>query len=439
MSTEQRNRIVILGAGFAGINVARTLARLLPREEDGEITVVDRNNFMLFTPMLTEVAGGQVDTRHIVSAVRSLSPRVTFMQGRVDGVDLADKRITVTLGGNEDGIPETQRILEAGQIVLALGSVTNYHGIPGVKEHSLAIKSVGDAAMIRNRALALLEAADGETDAEKRKALLTFVVGGGGFSGVETMAALNDLLRESVKRYPHVQASEIRTVLAHPQKRLLPEISAGLANYAQMKLQDRGVEVMLNTEIKGAGAGYVEIAGSQRIPTHMLVWTAGVTPSPVIGVLDCKRGHHGGVVVDECCAVPGHPGVWAIGDCAEVPQPGKKKTYAPTAQNATREGTQVAHNIAAVLRGARPKPFTYTPMGELAIVGKHSGVASVFGLHFSGLLAWAMWRAVYLAKMPLMGKRVRIGVDWALDLLFGREITEMPISRSTPAAGEAHG
>jgi NADH dehydrogenase len=244
------------------------------------------------------------------------------------------------------------------------------------------------------------------------------------------MAALNDLVRSTAESYPHLDTSEIRTVLVQPGKRLLPELSAGLAHYAQMKLQQHGVEVILNTKITGASAGAVELEGGRSIPTAMLIWTAGVTPSPVIGVLDCKRGHHGGIVVDACCAVEGHPGVWALGDCGEVPQPGGHKNYAPTAQNAMREGPQVARNIVALMQGKRPQPFVYQPIGELALVGKRSGVASLYGIHLSGLVAWALWRGIYLTKMPGLGKRVRIGLDWVLDLLGGREVAELPVARS---------
>ena len=430
MQETERARIVILGAGFAGVNVARALTRLLPRDEEACITIVDQNNYMLFTPMLTEVAGGEVDTRHIVNAVRNLSPRVRFEQGRVDDVDLANTLVTLTTGG-ATAVPESRHTLEADHLVLALGSVTDFHGLADVRQHALTIKTIGDAAAIRNRALALLEAAESEPDPEARRRLLTFVVGGGGFSGVETMAALNDLVRSMARRYRRVQPDEVRTLLVHPQQRLLPELGAGLADYATKKLQRRGVEVMLNTRLTAAGPDYVEIEDGQRVHTHLLVWTAGVTPSPVIGVLDAKRGQHGGIVVDACCRVPGHPGVWAVGDCAEVPQPHGQKTYAPTAQNATREGTRVAKNIAATLRGQPPRPFTYTPLGELAIVGRHAGVASVYGLHFSGLIAWALWRAIYLAKMPLMRTRLRVALDWLLDLCCGREIAELPVLRSS--------
>jgi len=435
MTDTQRPRIVILGAGFAGIHAARELTRLLPKDEDGDITLVNQNNYLLFTPMLTEVVGGQVETGHIISAARRLSPRVTSAQGRVDGIDVDNKRVTITLGQDEDGIPTAQRTLDADHLVIALGSVTSFHGIPGTQEHSLTIKSVGDAAAIRNRALELLERADDEGDPARRRDLLTIVVGGGGYSGVETMAALNDLVRDAAKRhYPQIAANDIRTVLVQPGARLLPEISAGLASYTHKKLQERGVEVILDTKITGAGPDWVELEdknGQKKlITTHLLVWAAGVTPNPVIKKLDVKRGHHHGIVVDTSLAVPGHPGVWALGDCAEIPKPNGKASYAPTAQNATREGTQVARNIVATLRGQQPQPFVYTPIGSLAIIGKRTGAAEVYGRHFSGILAWAMWRAIYLAKTPLLGKRVRVGLDWTLDALFGTEIVELPVARS---------
>src|SRR5581483_10774291 len=201
------------------------------------------------------------------------------------------------------------------------------------------------------------------------------------------------------KTYAPLRDTPIRTVLVQPDRRLLPELSAGLARYAQRKLEQRGVEVLLKTEITGAGPDDTVLDGQHRIRTRMLVWTAGITPSPVIGTLDCRRGQHGGVVVDACCAVAGRPGVWALGDCAEIPHPGTQKTYAPTAQNAMREGRQVARNIAAVLHGRTPRPFVYTPIGELALVGRRAGVASLYGVHLSGLVAWALWRGMYLSKM----------------------------------------
>ncbi len=258
---------------------------------------------------------------------------------------------------------------------------------------------------------------------------MTFVVGGGGYTGVETMAAINDLVRTSVKHYPKVSPEEIGTVLIEPGDRLLSELSSDLAAFAQKKLEERGVQVRLKTKITRATANFVELEQGERIHTRMLIWAGGITPNPLIGKLDCKRGKHGGIVVDEHCAVEDRPGFWALGDCAEVPKSEANGTYAPTAQNATREGALVARNIVAVLRGQRPEPFQFTPIGELALVGRHSGVAKIYGHRFSGFLAWAMWRAVYISKMPGMAQRSRILVDWALDFVFGRNIAELPLNR----------
>lgn len=434
MSTAERPRIVILGAGFAGVYAAQELARLLPHAADGEITLVDENNFFVFTPMLTEVAGGQLDPRHIVTAIRRFSPRINFMQASVKAIDLERKRVTVALGRPEDALPAEEETLEADHLVIALGAATNYFGIPGLQEHSLNIKNLGDAALIQNRALALLERANEEEDPAMCRELLTFVVGGGGFSGVETMGALNDLVRENCKNYPNVMPGDIRTVLIEGGGRLLPELDEKLAAYAQRKLEQRGVEVRLNTFISGAGPDYVEMKGGERIKTHLLIWSGGVAPSPVLKDLECEHSHRGGIVTDHYCRVPGYADVWAIGDCADIPQPGKQQPYTPIAQNATREGVAVARYIVATLRGEAIQPFAYQPIGELAMIGKRTGVASVYGLRFSGKLAWLMWRTVYLLKMPRLSMRLRVAVDWAGDLLFGREIAELPARPSVPPA-----
>lgn len=436
--------IVILGAGFGGIEAARHLSALLPESETCDIVLVDRHNYSLFTPMLTEVASGQVDADEIVVAVRSLGPRVRFEQGDVTSIDPKARTVTITIGDPAQDIPQTRRTIRADHLVIALGSVNNFHHIPGLQEHSIGIKSVDDAAAIRSRAVALLERADEEPDAAERRALLTFVVGGGGFSGVETMAAVNDMVRDLAEKFPRVQPHDIRTVIAHPADRLLPELDAGLAAYAQKELQRRGVEVRLQTEVSGAGADYVEVKDSkngkgERIYTHTIIWTGGVKPNPVIDSAGVKLGKHHGIVVDGCCRVQGHPHVWALGDCAEVPKPGGKGTYAPTAQNATREGAQVARNIAAVMRGGDPQPFDYHPIGELAVVGKRAGVASLYGVHISGIAAWAMWRMVYLAKLPSLPKRLRVGFDWVMDLATGRDVvdTHTAVRDGPPHSGQA--
>ena len=437
MRAAQPPRIVILGAGFGGQHAARELAKLLHDVGDARIILADRNNYLLFTPFLTEVVGGQLSVRDVVGAVRDLPTRVSFEQGTIVAADLTSKRVTLLVGAEAEGLPEDTRTLEADHLVVALGAATNFRGIEGLEGHSFTMATTFDAVEAHHRAIALLERASEEPDAATRRELLTFVVGGGGFSGVETMAALNGLLREAVERYPSLPKEEVRTILVHHGGRLLPELGARLANYAQEQLERRGVEVILNTGITGAGADHVELSDGRRIGTREVIWTGGLAPNPLVEHLEARRGRHGGLAVDHSLAVPGHPGVWAIGDCAEIPVPGKSESYGPTAQNATREGVHVARNIVRGLNGEEPKPFRFRPMGELALVGKRSAVAEVFGLRFSGLLAWAMWRAVYLYKMPGAGKRVRVVVNWMLDAAFGAEVTDLRPVRPAPSPSAA--
>ena len=413
-------RILIVGAGFAGMTVAEELSKLLPASSACRITLLDRNNFLLFTPMLTEVAGGELDPADIVAPARKLSPRVHFEQGTIREIDLPNKTVHL-----EDG-----RVLEAEHLVLALGSAADYHDIPGLQEHAISVTSIRDALAIRNRVLGNLEHASTEPDPARRREYLTFVVGGGGYTGVETMAAINDLARGTAKEYPNIAPEEITTVIVEPGDRLMHELSPDLAAFGQNKLQEHGVEVLLKSSITSAGEDYIELEHSKRIPTRLLVWAGGVTPNPLTAHLPCEHDKHGSIIVEPTLAVSGHPGVWAIGDCAEVPHAGSDTPYAPTAQNATREGELVARNIIAALRGDPLQPFDYEPIGELALVGRHSGVARLYGHQFSGFLAWAMWRAVYLAKMPGMAQRSRIALDWLLDFVFGRNIAEIPVDRA---------
>jgi NADH dehydrogenase len=436
-----RKNVLILGAGFGGVHVALELAR---RASSLDITLVAERNFLLYTPMLTELVAGEVDPRHIVWAARKISPHVRFVSGRVTAVDLADKSVTLAVGEHDLNVPEAARTVRADELVIALGSTTQFHDIPGLQEHALTVTGVADAGRIRIRALALLERAAVEPDRRARGALLTFVVGGGGFSGVETMAGLNDLVRDAGTYCPAIPPGSIRMLLCHHGDRLLPELGGGLARYAQQELERRGVEVRLQTSVTSAGADYVALNHDERIPTRLLIWTGGETSSPVVETLDCEHGKNGGIVVDHCCRVVGHPGVWAVGDCAEVPTPNGTARYAPTAQNAVREGRLVGQNIAAKLQGRGPRPLTYRPIGELALVGRRAGVASVYGFRFSGTLAWAMWRATYLAKMPGRAKRVRILIDWLFDLAFGIDIADLPVTPEarvpsvSVAGGHAH-
>ncbi len=412
-------RFVVLGTGFAGAGVAQELARLLPDASNGEILLIDMDNYLLFTPMLTEAAGGDINPTHIVAPARHMHDRISFVQGRVTGIDLAKKSVEVELGAV--GLEPANRTFTGDHLVIALGSVTNYHGTPGVEENSIPMKRFPDAQTAFSHVSACLERAAVENDSAKRRELLTFVVGGGGYTGVETMAAINDLVRSSAETLPKIRPEELRTVIVHPGKRLLEEITPDLAQFAMEKLKERGVEVQLNARIAGAGPDFVQVENGERISARTLIWAAGVTPSPLIEPLPAAKGKHHGLAVDANCQVPDFPGVWALGDCAEIPKSNSQGTYAPTAQNATREGKLVGGNVVRSLRGEPLKPFRFTPLGELALVGRRTGVARVYGMNFSGFTAWAMWRAVYLAKMPGFAQKSRILTDWVLDVLFGRE------------------
>lgn len=430
-------RIVILGAGFGGMAAALELARLLP-PDDGDIVLIDEDNFLLFTPMLTEAAAAEINPRHIVVGVHEFSKRIRFIQGRIQYVDLQSREVTVSVG--ESDLDPDERNIAADQLVIALGSVTNFHHVAGAEEHCLQIKRLGDADAICKRALASINRALIESDPLKRKALLTFVVAGGGYTGVETIAAVNDLVRSKAVEYG-LNADELRSVLVNPGDRLLTETSAELAQYAAEKLKHHGVEILMNTSVKTVSADGIDLDSGERLNCHTIIWAAGVKPNPIVESLGCRKGKHGGIKVNACCELEDHPGVWALGDCAEIPKPNGTETYAPTAQNATREGALVAKNILSALRGEAAQPFTFKPIGELALVGRHSGVARIFGRNVYGIFAWALWRSVYLAKIPGVAPKSRVAIDWVLDLFFGREPVELGGERTStiPAQARAAG
>lgn len=407
-------RVLILGGGFAGMHAARELRRLL-HEEALDITLVSDRPALVFTPLLAEAAGGELPANDTLAPLRALLPGVRLVRGRVTAINLNTRHATVEVGGEdggEDGGDTRVETLSADHLVIALGSRTDYHHIPGVEEHSFAMKEAKDAACLRAHLADVLEAARVERDAARREALLTIVVGGAGFTGVETMAAVNAEVRAMAKARRGLRAGDVRTVLVDAVDRLLPEVPGDLAGYAARELTKAGVELRLSTRVTGAGEGYVELAG-ERVPTRTLVWSGGIEPPPVVKNLACKHGNGHAVVVGHTLALPGHRGVWAVGDSAVVPTP-DGGDYAPLAQNAEKEGRRVAENIVAVLAGGKPKPFTYRPIGQLALVGHHAGIADVLGIHITGLPAWLLWHAAYLTRMPSNAQRARVSLDWVV-------------------------
>jgi NADH:ubiquinone reductase (H+-translocating) len=415
-SSTAKKRIVILGGGFAGVETARYLDRTAAKRQDIEVTLVSRENFALFTPMLHEVAAGDLEPAHICNPLRKLLRRVVVLTGNVESIDLSQKCVTISYTTSL-----ICRDLPFDYLVFSLGSDTNYDEVPGAEEHALGIKSLGDAMILRAAVIAQLEAASVEPDLERRKKMLTFVIAGGGFAGVETIGAINDLARESLRHYNRIDLREVRVVLIHGGSFILPELGETLGRYAQKKLGERHVEIKLDSRVAAYENGVIQCNDGERIPAATLVWAAGVSPSPILKTtpFELKKGR---VVVDSTMEVPGHPGIWAAGDCAAITDPATKLPYPPTAQHALREGRLIGKNICSRLEGRQTKAFVYKAPGQLAAIGRRTGVARLFGINVSGLVGWAMWRAIYLMKLPRLEKRLRVGIEWLLNVVFERDL-----------------
>jgi NADH:ubiquinone reductase (H+-translocating) len=412
-----KTKILVLGGGFGGVYTARHLERLLRRDPSAEITLVSRDNFFLYTPMLHEIASCEIDITHIVSPLRALLRRTNVLIGDVTAIDLPSRRVRVS-----HGFEAHTHDLSYDHLVMALGSTTNFYGLPGLDAHALTMRTLGDAIHLRNRVIAMLEEADTEcagTDGGQ----LTMVVAGGGFAGVETLAALNDFVRDALRFYPHIASRQVRMVLVHSGPIILPELGAELGAYAQAKLVSRGLEIIANARVTSVSHDAVTLNDGQRIPARLVVWTAGTSPHPLLSALPCPVDK-GRVTVDDTLRVPGWEGVWALGDCAVVPDALSGRPHPPTAQHALREARIVAGNIAATMRGRALQPFRFRSIGQLAAIGRRTGVARIFGINFSGFFAWWLWRTIYLSKLPRLEKKVRVAIDWTLDLLFDKDFVQ---------------
>jgi NADH dehydrogenase len=418
-------RVLILGGGFGGMYAALEFERALAQGADLDVTLVNRDNYFLFTPMLHEVAASDLDIANIVSPVRKLLRRVTFFHGHIESIDLVHKRV-----GLSHGHEEHCHSLPYDHLVLALGSTTNFYNLLGLEERALTMKSLHDAIILRNRMIANLEEADFECSPALRDPLLNFVVAGGGFAGVETIAGINDFLREAVKFYPHLREDMLRVILVHPGTIILPELGEKLGAYAQRKLVERNVEVHSNCKVTKVTDREVILSDGTMVITNTLVWTAGTCPNSLLDTLPCRK-EQGRVLVNEYLEVPAWPGVWAFGDCAVVPNRKTGNPHPPTAQHALREGKLAAQNILATIRGEEKKPFLFSTLGLLAPIGKRTGVANILGVNFSGFIAWWLWRTIYLTKLPRFEKKVRVALDWTLDLLFSKDLVQLMAVRAS--------
>ncbi|HEX2662217.1 MAG TPA: NAD(P)/FAD-dependent oxidoreductase [Candidatus Acidoferrum sp.] len=416
MESAPKKRILILGGGFAGLTVAMELDKKLAQDPSVEITLVNRENFFLFTPMLHEVATSDLDITTIVNPARKMLRRVRFLAGNVERVDIERHKVAVS-----HGFDQHQHALGFDSLVLGLGSVTNLYGIPGLREYALTMKTLGDAMRLRNHLVAHLEEA--ESDCCNVKPLLTFVVAGGGFAGVETVAGINDFVRGTLSSYPNLTEDMLRIVLVHAGPFILPELDNKLGAYAQRKLAEREVEVRLNAKVKEFSGRRVLLSDGTTIDTNTLVWTAGTSPNPLLETIPCAK-EHGRLLVTESLELQAWPGVWALGDCSAVPDRQRGGFHPPTAQHALRQGKIVAHNVIAAIRGTKKKRFNFSTIAQLAAIGRRTGVANILGINFSGFFAWWLWRTIYLSKLPRFEKKLRVAFDWTLDLIFSKDFAQ---------------
>jgi NADH dehydrogenase len=404
---EARGGTLILGGGFAGAYVARLLG-------DRGATIVSHENFMLYTPLLPEAASGTLEPRHTVVPLRVMCPQAELLLGDLKGVDLEAR--TATLETEDAGL----QLVHWRELVLALGAVPRTVPVPGLGEHALSFKSLPDAINLRNHVLRRLEAADAALDEESRRAQLSFVFVGAGYAGVEALAELSDLVDDAMRHYPRLRGVPRRWVLVDAAPKILPEIPSRLGEYAARGLADRGVEIHVGTTLESVTADEAVLGDGTHIPTHTLVWTAGVRANPLLRQFGVPLDDRGRVEVDEFLRVRGVTGVWALGDCARVPNTRSETPDPPTCQHALRQARRLAKNLAG-----DPKPYGYRMLGQVATLGRYKGIADVVGLRFRGFVGWFITRSYHLYQLPLAQRRARVIVDWSVSLLFRRDISEL--------------
>lgn len=414
--TQKPQRILILGGGFGGTYAALRLEKAFARDANVEIALVSQDNYLLFSPMLAEVSSSGLEAKHIVAPLRAFFRKVRFRDSQIESIDLQNRVVRAS------HCPECSHYsVEFDHLVLALGSKTSFYGLSGVEATALTLKTLNDAMALRNHVIDMLEHADMETDAELRERLLTIVVAGAGFAGVEVAAELNDFLRGAKRFYSNIRSEEVRLILVASGSRILPGVAEELAAYAQNVLVRRGVEVRLGAAIARASSSAVYLRDGSQIPTRTLVWTAGISPNPLLATMPCQK-EQGRIVVNDRLEIPGYSGVWAIGDCIHLLDPKTGVPYPPTAQHAVRQGRVVAENIVASVRGRTAKPFAFSSIGQLVPLGRRCAIAEIFGLKFRGVFAWWLWRTLYLSKLPGLERKIRVALDWTLDLFLARDI-----------------
>ena len=412
-----KKQIVILGGGFAGVYTARSLERLL-RPEEADICIVNRENYWVYQPMLPEVISGSIGLTDVVSPIRRLCPRTHLVMREVEEIDLKNRIVTVS-----PGFRPRQLKIPYDYLVIALGEVTNFYGMPGMLENARPFRTLADAIALRNHLIHVLEEADVEEDPDLRRKLLTFVVGGGGFSGVEVLAELNNFVRSVKKNYLRLRDEKVRCILVHSRERILQEMAEPLALFAQKILKKRGVELILKDRLVAATSEKAILKSGLEIPCKTIISTVPSAAVPVLAKLECAKDKSSLQVTTGLDLVGYEGQVWALGDCASIATV-SGKPVPPTAQHATREAATCATNIVAAIRGTRPSLFAFEGLGTLGSLGHGSAVAQILGMKISGLVAWILWRAIYLMKIPGVKSKLRISIDWFIHLLFPPDLAQ---------------
>jgi len=418
-------RIVILGGGFGGATLAQRLGRRA-RRLGLQVVLIDRHNYFVFTPLLIEAGTGALEPRHAVVPLRDFARGARLRTAEVVGLDTAARHVSFRVNGKDE-----VESLAYDHLVVALGSVTKLPPVPGLAEHGFEMKSLTDAVTLRDRAIGLLEQADATTDPDERRGLLHFVVVGGNFSGVEVAGELLVFVREAARTYPNVDPRECNVTLVEIAERILPALDADLAEYAVRTLRTRGMAVRLQSSVRAVHADHAELDDGTELATRTVIWCAGIAQNPLVATLGLPTDERGWIRCEPDLRVQGLTGVWALGDGALVPRPGGVP-YAATAQLAVGQAGLLADNLVRAIRGEPLEAREIRSVGALAALGCRTAVAKLFGLKLSGFPAWFLWRTVYLAKMPGWARRVRVALDWAMDLIFPRTIVQLGIHHPPP-------
>ena len=434
--TRNKKKIVILGGGFAGVECARQLESEFGNNSEIELVMISEDNFLLFTPMLPQVASGMIETRHIVLPIRTICQKTKFYEGRIKNIDPFGKLINLWGTGDKRSVS-----IHYDFLVVALGSETNFFGMADVEKNAYTMKTLNDAVVLRNRIIDMLEQAENETNPILRKSFLNFVVAGGGFAGIETAGELMDLILDARKHYPNIHKDDLKVIVIEALPMILPGFNEKLAEFAKQKLIERGIDIKLQTAITSFDGNEVTTKLLDQNPkdsvdeskvdsiiTKTLIWTAGVTPVNTIkrSMLKTDRGK---VIINDYLEVQDFPGVFAIGDCALFLNPETKRPYPPTAQIAEAQAKTAAKNLTALIKNSEKEKFEYHSKGQMAIIGKRSGIATFLGMNISGFWAWLIWRNVYLSKIPTFDKQVRVFLDWTIDLFFDRDISRLKMMK----------